>query len=213
MTKLPKKIGPIQPDSTHLRGIIYTIKKYYPDPASSNIVAAFPASTYGDTNRTLMWDIDWVNNGNSYLEIKFIDRYIFPTHYEIQGASASKEWNYQKEWNVYGYNESERSNSLKWQLLSTDVSNASTFCGNGNLCSGKGITIFPTSVRSINGFRYIRFVTTKGSNANNHFVASAVEFYGELSISGVIGKLSCTKVRRCNQQSVHVITLALILII
>ena len=174
----------IRPNGNTLSGIFYEVMKIFSDPISSKIFSLEGPTLYGTLNYLVTGKGDWASaQGSKYFEISFNTGFIFPTHYTMRGANS--EWCYQKEWEIYGYNALEKSDSKKWTLLGKNTDEATSKCSNGSLCAGKGITTFPLSYTGKIGFQYIRFVATE-SSCGPHIVSSGVDFYGSLTGSNIL---------------------------
>lgn len=180
-----------------LDGIINKIKKYSSNPIDDNLVVpSAVTSKFGVCNSTVTWDGNFAtNDGNPYLTIRFPDRYLFPTHYTIRGTSVNYE--FQKTWDVHGYNKGEDDDSSKWTLLASNESTFDTFCSNGANCiTTKRSTVF-SMIPTKKGFEYIRFTATSTLGSVIHFTTSGIEFFGSLSVYNKMPIYRCHESIQC----------------
>ena len=177
----------ISSGSDEPHGIIYYVRN---NILVSNLNNFFKLSTNatspsGSLDTLISWNNVWSssNSKNSYVQIEFKNKYVFPTHYSLKGA---KGYYFAKEWNLYGFN----SENEEPVLLATDNSIESTYCGDPSTClTGYDCCNDDWGTFSINitnkGYRFFRLKckTPSYEPLPYRFVVSGFEIFGTLSSS------------------------------
>ena len=188
-------IGPIQPTEGKLNGIFYhLVNTYnYTNPIESGFVIPSASNEYnGNVNDTVLWNTDIfrtrLSNGNDvYLQFKFPGSFLYPSGYSIRGVTSAKNYYYQSEWTLYGFNEGEESDSNKWDVIVQNTSSETNFCGGNNYCDGK--TVYTYTFKQTNkGYRYIRWKDTKSTTSDLIFATSGIDVFGTLTTSRYVAK-------------------------
>lgn len=190
-------IGPVNPKSSDLSGIIYTLTYKYKikNPIENNIIFANSSQVKdGNINDTLLGDNrmwrTWLGpNEDVFLEFKFPNGFIYPSGYSLRWSNYSVTYTYQKEWVLYGYNDGEE--NKKWDVLSEDNSSEKGFCGSGEdgKCNGEGISTYTFQMPN-KGYRYLRWKCNNSTSLNNNkvFMLCGIDIYGVLMTKQVIRK-------------------------
>ena len=131
----------------------------------------YPTNEFDITN-VLTWAGLWssAQNIDSYLQLEFKNRYVYPTHYSIRGNS---EWEYPKEWRLYGFNKI----GEPMTLISENKSLGSTYCAGGSYCASSNWGTFQI-IKKVKPFRYFRFTIKTPSTSRPFMNFCGVEVFG-----------------------------------
>ena len=181
------------PQGNFLKGIIHYIKNGLGinDPIASNIVIpSAMGSALGDQKTLVLWDSDCflaTTNANSWVQLSFPGRYIFPSAYSLRGVTGV--WCYPLEWNVYGIKDGEENKtSDDWDLIGSSKTSESTYClTNSVTCNDTTVGTFKLKrMHSLIGYRHLRWMITKGSCSDiPRFATSGIDVYGTLSVLNI----------------------------
>ena len=163
-------------------GIICKLKSQVSNVLTYIEATSTSAINHGQLSYIVSWEdlFQTKNDQNSYVQIEFKDRYIFPTHYSFRGWDGS--YSYHKEWDIYGYN----SLNNDEELITTNTSADSTFCSPGTYCSGKTWGTFAIQ-NPKKAYRYLKIKLKTPSNPNFYAILlSGFEVFGIYSKTGVV---------------------------
>ena len=201
---LPSIVGPKNPTGNTLSGIINEIHTRYniDNPVSKGIIKATSSSgsIAGSVNTIANWDQTYFriySSSSVYVQMQFINRYIFPTAYSFRGVIPSDQYCYAKKWKVLGFNKEEENSPSMWSTLDEDASTSGSYCGTSTHCSGRNNETF--LLKNVNkGYQCIRWTPSSSScgNSDMYFAASAIEVYGTLSTSKSIKRARTREIKR-----------------
>ena len=200
---LPSIIGPILPNGHNLSGIIYTLRSKYGinDPITNEIIIPYCNNNVTSIpNNIILWTGFWGSGFGSeslqvYLELKFPDRYIFPTGYSLKGSKL--DYYYPTEWKVYGYNEEQRDKGedlwtlLEHRTLTSDIPSCNQATDKKCNSESVGTFVFANQMPKF-GYRYLRWIAVKSSESGPRLAASALDLYGALSKKSTFSFPKCS---------------------
>ena len=171
------------PIGNSMDGIINKTKNHGVNPLSIIKSSYFGPEKNGNPNMLVTGgNFQCYGGKTAWVEFKFVNYLYFPTYYTLRGVSTA--WTYSRGWDVYGYNEENKNDESKWDIIGHGTSCAN-YCGTGfTTTTDMKYATYPIDNEESKEYKYIRWNVTEGSTSSYlTFSASAIELFGKLSIS------------------------------
>ena len=182
MNEIPPVITVQYPGENSMNGIITTIRNIVVDPFSIISLNSSTAWKF-DIKNLINWSYstgfqtNWrEGDENPYIEISFLSRFVYPTHFTLIGF---KDVHFATKFTLFG---SRSKKDKKYEKIQDYTSG--DFCGlieGQNVCQNNNPYTFSVNNPDKHGYKYLKIETTESSQTGGLWFASrAFELFGSL---------------------------------
>lgn len=194
-------------------GIISKVKAQGTDPQKIINVSFSGESTAGEIESVITRNGNFQTYGGFkvWLQLDFNKYFIFPTSYTLKGVSTST-WTYSKQWTLLGFNEEDKDDEKKWDVLGIGNS-CDDYCGFNEICKSDGSfhTYSLNAKKRKKGYNYLRWNVTEGSTSiYNTFSTGGIELFGKLSLHKYDAECKSLFRKASNSRLIHIIIICLL---
>ena len=172
----------VQPSDNYSDGIFKHIQKSGKNPLNYVKLSMSGTQKTGEISYIVLQTNNFQVYGPlAWIQLDFKERRLFPTHYSLRSIISDGGWTYSLNWTVLGFNDENKNNQNKWDVISLG-SSTDVYCKFSFYCYPNGQTeLYSFDNKKLRNYRYIRWNTTKGSyNSYLTFSTSGLEIFGRL---------------------------------
>lgn len=151
------------------------------------------------------------DGSSTYIQISFLNGYIFPTGYTLKGSTSVGF--YSKSWYVYGIHDGDEKTEGRWETLGINDTSQSTYCNtltsNGGCYDNRVGSYTLKPMKALLGYKHLRWKTKENCDIGNAFLTTGIDVYGTLSPSKKLPKGNERSVRVNNYNHVYFILIIL----
>ena len=175
------KIITASPNGDSMDGIIKKIKDQNANPLDFIATSYNGPQTNGYSDYLVTsGDFQCYGGQIAWVQYRFLNYLYYPTYYTLKEVSVK--WTYSRNWTVFGFNEYNKNDESKWDIIGNG-SSCDDYCGYNEYGTYSGnYKTYQVNNNKRKGYNYIRWNVTKGSyKTYKTFSASAIELFGVLS--------------------------------